>query len=91
MLTVTEAAKEKLKETLMANTNDQDSSLRLTMKPPGQLGLVVDKVSPADSVVEHEGTKVLVISNEIAELLQGAKLDVENTPDGKTLKIFQEQ
>ncbi len=91
MLTVTEAAMDKLKETLKANTNDQETSLRLTMKPAGQLGLVLDKISPADSIVEHEGEKVLIISHEIAELLKGAKLDVEDTPDGKTLKIFQEQ
>ena len=91
MLTVTEAAREKLKETLLANTDDQEASLRLTMRPPGQLGLVLDRVSPGDDVVEHQGSKVLVVSHEIAELLQGSKLDVEDTPDGKRLKIFQEQ
>ena len=91
MLTVTEAARDKLKETLKANTSDQETSLRLTMKPPGQLGLVLDKISSADSVVEHEGTKVLIISHEIAELLGRAKLDVEETPDGNTLKIIQDQ
>lgn len=89
MLTVTEAAKQRLKETLLANTDDQEAGLRLTMKPPGQLGLVLDRALPADSIVEHEGSKVLIVGHEIAELLQEATLDIQDTPDGPRLTIFQ--
>ena len=91
MLTVTEAAKDKLMETLLANTDDREAGLRLTMKPPGQLGLVLDRELPDDSVVEHEGLKLLLVEHEVAELLQEATLDVQDTPDGPTLTIFQGQ
>jgi len=91
MLTVTEAAKDKLMETLLANTDDREAGLRLTMKPPGQLGLVLDKESPGDSVVEHEGLKLLLVEHEVAELLQEATLDVQDAPDGPKLTIFQGQ
>jgi Fe-S cluster assembly iron-binding protein IscA len=89
MLTVTEAAKQRLKETLLANTDDQDAGLRLKMKSPGELGLVLDRQSPADSVVEYEGLKVLLVEHEIADLLQTATLDVQNTSNGTKLAIFQ--
>ena len=58
MLTVTEAAKDKLMETLVANTDDREAGLRLMIKTPGQLGLVLDKGLPTDEVVEHEGLKL---------------------------------
>jgi len=89
MLTVTEAAKQRLKETLLANTDDREAGLRLKMKPPGQLGLVLDRQSPADSVVEYEGLKVLLVEAEMADLLQEATLDVQNTSNGTKLAIFQ--
>jgi len=91
MLTVTEAAKDKLMEALLANTDDQEVGLRLSMEPPGKLGLMLDRESPGDSVVEHEGLKLLLVEHEVAELLQEATLDVQDTPDGPTLTIFQGQ
>jgi Fe-S cluster assembly iron-binding protein IscA len=89
MLMVTEAAKQKLKETLLNNTEDQTAGLRLKIKSPGQFGLVLDNQSPADDVIEHKGLKVLLVGQEIAELLQEATLDVQDTPDGPRLTIFQ--
>jgi len=91
MLTVTESAKEKLMETLLANTDDREAGLRLTMKPPGQLGLVLDRESPGDSVVEHEGLKLLLVEPELVELLEGAILEVQDTPDGPRLTILEGQ
>jgi Fe-S cluster assembly iron-binding protein IscA len=87
MLTVTEGAKDKLKETLLANTDDRDAGLRLKMQPSGQLGLVLDKESPGDSVVEDEGLKLLLMEHQVAELLQDATLGVQNAPDGPKLTI----
>ena len=91
MLKVTESAKQKLRETLLANTDDREAGLRLKMKSSGQLGLVLDRGSPADSIVEHEGSKVLIVEHELAELLQEATLDIQDTPDGPKLTIFQGQ
>jgi Fe-S cluster assembly iron-binding protein IscA len=89
MLTVTEAAKQRLKETLLANTDDREAGLRLKMKSPGQLGLVLDRQLPADSIVEYKGLKVLLVEHEIADLLQEATLDVQNTSNGTKLAISQ--
>jgi Fe-S cluster assembly iron-binding protein IscA len=90
MISVTKEAKEKLKETLRQHTDTAEESLRMVMKPPGQVGLILDRISPADKFVEHEGTKILILGHEISELLDTAKLDVEDTPDGKKLKIYQD-
>lgn len=87
MLTVTEAARDKLKETLLANTEDREIALRLTINPPGQLGLMLDKESPGDSIIEHEGSKLLLLEQEVAELLKEATLDVQNSPDGPALVV----
>jgi len=91
MLRVTEGAKDKLMETLLANTDDREAGLRLTMKPPGQLGLVLDRELPDDSVVEHEGLKLLLVEPELVELLEGVTLDVQDTPDGPKLALVQGQ
>jgi Fe-S cluster assembly iron-binding protein IscA len=43
MLTVTEGAKQRLKELLLASTNDPDFGVRLVLKASGQTGLVLDR------------------------------------------------
>ena len=91
MLTVTEAARNRLRDTLLANTDNPEDCLRLMIKPPGQMGLVLDKVSPSDGVVEHEGLTILAMSQEISDMLEGAKLDVEETPDGGKLKLYPQE
>jgi Fe-S cluster assembly iron-binding protein IscA len=83
MLTVTERAKDMLLETLVANTNDREIGLRLTIRLPGQFGLALDRSSPADEVVEHEGLKLLLVEGELANKLEGYILDVEDTAGGK--------
>ena len=90
MLTVTEGAKQILKEKLLANTDDREVSLRLLMKPPGQLGLVLDRESPTDNIIEHEGLKLLLVEPEVVGLLEGATLDVQDTPDGPKLVVLKE-
>lgn len=87
MVTVTENAKQQLKETLLANRDDPETSLRLSIKTPGQFGLALDKEHEGDQVVEHEGVKVLLVGLEIVEQLQGATLDVGDTPEGTKLVI----
>jgi len=87
MVTVTENAKQQLKETLLANSDDPETGLRLSFKSPGQFGLVLDKEHKGDQVVEHEGSKVLLVGLEIVEQLQGATLDVGDTPEGTKLVI----
>jgi Fe-S cluster assembly iron-binding protein IscA len=90
MLTVTDNAKDKLMETLLANTDDREIGLRLSMKSPGRLGLVLDRESPTDDVIEHEGLKLLMVGTELVGLLEGATIDVQDTPDGPKLVVLKE-
>jgi Fe-S cluster assembly iron-binding protein IscA len=90
MLTITEAAKQKLKATLLANTKDYENGLRLKVKAPGQIGLVLDKPSPSDTVIEFEGFKVLLIENVIGNIFNKVTLDVRESGDTKKLTMFQD-
>ena len=92
MLTVTESAKRNLKEILLATTNDSKVGLRLSMKPRGQLGLmlVLDKETPGDYVVKHEGLKVLLVKEELLPLVDGVTIGIQDTPDGSRLTIWRE-
>ena len=90
MLTVTEDAKQILKEKLLANTEDPELVLRLKRDPGGQLGLVLDRQAPDDYVVEHEETKVLLIGKELADVVDELTLTTEDTPEGPKLVIRRE-
>ncbi|HUV46326.1 MAG TPA: hypothetical protein VMW45_04590 [Dehalococcoidia bacterium] len=90
MLTVTEDAKQILKEKLLAHTEDPELVLRLKGEPGGQLGLVLDKQAPDDYVVEHEEAKVLLIGKELADVVDELTLTTEDTPEGPKLTISRE-
>ena len=90
MLTVTESAKQHLRKLLLASTNDPDTGVRLTVKGPGKTGLVLDREGLDDHVVEHEGSKVLLVAPEVAQLVAGATLDTEDTPEGTKLVMSKE-
>jgi len=88
MLTVTDSAKQHLKELLLARSNDPEFGVRLARKAPGQTELVLDREAPGDQVIEHEGLKVLLVEPELARLLEKATLDVRDTPDGPKLELY---
>jgi len=92
MLTVTESAKRNLKEILLTSTNDKKIGLRLLMKPRGQLGLmlVLDKETPGDYVVKHEGLKVLLVRQELVPLVDGVTIGTQDAPEGSRLTISRE-
>jgi len=90
MLTVTEDAKQILKEKLLANTEDPELVLRLKRDPGGQLGLVLDRQAPDDYVVEHEETRVLLIGKDLADVVDELTLTTEDTPEGSKLVIRRE-
>ena len=85
MLTVTESAKQYLKETLLAHSDDPEASLRISLKPPGQLGVGLDSEEEGDQVVEYEGAKVLLVASDLAPVVDGKTLDVEDTAEGPNL------
>jgi len=87
MLTVTENAKQELKKTLLAHTDDPTIGLRLSRKQPGQFDLELDSEAEGDQVVEYEGLKVLLIGPGVAEALGERTIDVQDTPNGTKLVI----
>ena len=87
MLTVTEGAKQHLKKALLAGTDDPDLGIRLTVDVSGEYGVTLDREAPDDYVVEHEGSKVLLVGHEVAERLAELTLDTHDTPEGAKLRL----
>jgi Fe-S cluster assembly iron-binding protein IscA len=84
---VTQAAKEALKEKLVANTEEADVCIRLKADPENKLGLVLGREAEGDTVVEHEDKKLLLVAQELAESLKNAVIDVEDTQSGRKLVV----
>jgi len=90
MVTVTESAKGLLKEILTAHSDDPEMGVRLAPDSQGQLGLVLGKEDLGDQVVEHQGSKVLLVASELAPALEEVTLDVEDTAEGPKLVVQKE-
>ena len=86
MLTVTEGAKQHLKKALLG-TDDPDLGIRLTVDASGGYGVVLDREASGDYVVEHEGSKVLLVEHDVAERLAELTLDTYDTPEGAKLRL----
>ena len=82
MLTVTARAKEKLKEMLESETDDPSVGLRLATASSGQFGIFPDRERDDDQIVEHEGSAVLMIGQQMANAIGDATIDYdESQPD----------
>ena len=85
MLTVTETAKERLKEALQERTTDPDEAIRLIPDPsnPNQLAFTLDKEKEGDHVVVSEdGRKVLLVASDLAPALGEMVMDYQETAEG---------
>jgi Fe-S cluster assembly iron-binding protein IscA len=91
MLTVTERAKEELRQILTNTVDHPLAGLRLTRRGPGHFALIVDVEEPGDVVVKYEGLKVLLIEEKLVDNLEGITLDIEDTPDGPKLTAYKEE
>ena len=87
MLKVTERAKEHLRELLLANANNPDTGLRLTISRGGQLGVLLDREVPGDCILEQGGLKLLLLGPELLPLVEGATLDIEQEQSSARLVI----
>jgi Fe-S cluster assembly iron-binding protein IscA len=90
MLNVTERAKQELRGLLMANAYSPETGLRLTFGTEGQFGVTLDKERADDQMIEYEGAKVLLVTKELANILEKTTIDVEDTPEGARLAMFKE-
>jgi Fe-S cluster assembly iron-binding protein IscA len=87
MLTVTEIAKQMLKETLQEHSDDPETSIRLSLQEEGQFGISLDSESEGDQVVEYEGSKVLLVAPALSNVLEGRTMDVHDAEEGPKLYI----
>ncbi len=90
MITVTESARQELKNILSANVDNPEARLRLTTDSQGQLGLNIDIERPGDQVVEHEDSRVLVVEETLATSLEGVTLEAHDTSEGPKLVCISE-
>ena len=67
--------------------DESDIALRLVPTQTGHLALILDIYRKGDTVVEHEGTKVLLIDAELIDVVDGLKFDCIETPEGRRLEI----
>ena len=89
MLIVTDSAKKELKKILSKKADNPLAGLRLVRGgQPDDFGLAIDIEMPHDQVVEHEGSKVLLIDRELSNHLNGNILDVEDAPHGKSFVVL---
>lgn len=86
MLTVTERAAERLRESIEATDIAEDQTLRLVQTDAG-LELAIDEEREGDQVVQSAGRTVLVIDPEVGALVDGATLDAVEGPQGARLVL----
>ena len=85
MLTVTEAAKEKLEEGLQELTQDPEMAVRITL-PAGDMGRLefsIDREKDGDQVVFGlAGAKVLLVGADLSRAMLGLVMDYVETHEG---------
>jgi hypothetical protein len=87
MVSVTEHAKEVLRNLLIDMEADPDEGLRLLPNSNGEFVLALDNQLWGDEVIEHQGSKVLLIGIEYNRFLNGKTVDCEKTEDGEVLLV----
>jgi len=88
MITVTEAAKQELYRILMTDgITDTTVGFRLNIQSAGEYALVPDFAKDDDQVVEHKGSKVLLVGKGLANALDGMTIDYTETDGGARLCI----
>jgi len=81
VVNVTERAASMLKEIQSEQEEGSDQVLRI-VKQDDDYELTYDTARMDDQVVENEGAKVLLIGADVAEDLEGAVIDCQDTPEG---------
>ncbi len=87
MLNVTDKAVDVLADSLEASEATDQQSLRLTQNERGEYGLAIDEERDGDQVVKQEERAVLVLDADTAQALNGAVLDVVDSPEGQRLAL----
>ena len=67
--------------------DEADIALRLVPTPEGHLAIIMDVYREGDTVIEDNGTKVLLIEAEMIDVVDGLLFDCADTQDGPQLQI----
>ncbi len=86
MLTLTDAAGEKLSEILSHENCPADVAVRLVRQDQG-LAMTLDREQDGDTSFEHAGKKVLLLDEQVSDLLENETLDVETREAGDSLML----
>lgn len=86
MLTVTQAALNRLSTKLARKNAIRGAALRLTRTTGGWL-LGMDQARPGDTTFSHEGKDVLLLDATVAKAMAALILDVHATKSGARLKL----
>lgn len=87
MISVTEKAVDVLARTLEESDASEDQALRLARAPQGEFGLAIDEERSGDQVVKQAERAVLLVDEEVSAVLDGATLDVVESPEGTRLTL----
>lgn len=80
-LSLTTKAIEKLEGELESKRTKPNEVFRLATSPSGDFGMRLDEPTADDVVLRHEGTPLLAVSQELADRLADAALDVGQAAD----------
>ena len=89
MINITERAKQELRKLLSKKVDWPEARLRLMDRGQGKLVLGIDIEARGDQIIEHEGVKVLIVDPDLASNVKEVILDVDDTPSGPELVIFE--
>lgn len=87
MVNVTDRAKVVLKSALSRSVDEAGVGLRVEISEQGTCALFPDREKAGDQIVEHEGDVLLLIGEDVSEPLEGATIDLAETPEGARLVV----
>jgi Fe-S cluster assembly iron-binding protein IscA len=87
MVNVTDRARIALKSVLAQGVEEPGTGLRVEISEEGSCSLFPDQMKAGDEVVEHEGDVLLLIGEEASQPLDGATIDLAETPEGTHLVL----
>ena len=87
MVNVTDRAKNVLKSALSRSGEQPGTGLRVEISEEGTCALFPDREKAGDQVVKHQGEVLLLIGEEASQPLDGATIDLAETPEGDRLIV----
>lgn len=87
MLYVTDQALAALSAVREDSEATDDESILLYLEEDGSLGLALAEIEEGDNVIEQDGRVVVIVSEDLAEALDGMTLDVIVSDDGDEIEF----